>query len=170
MVLTVSLDGGLAAGDHMVNVTCQFNRIFNGVRLNTPGALQTDKASCLESPLNYSSYQGGYTVLPNGREFHSEPPVFALEASFCGWNTAVRQHAVGSGALRIVRSWMEDRADHRVFSTDALNAVLPSTTLVTAAAPVSIRGLGVQVVTVNGVGVMQARIRAFSLSLNHSIA
>lgn len=162
VVLSVSAATDLL-GDRMVNLTCQFNRQFNGVRLNTPsdllgiGALQKDKAACLEMPLDYSSYQGGYMAFPNGTDGFVEPPVFSLEHSFCGWNAGANGHTPGYGSLKIVRAKQFEVSDHRVFSSNALTAPAPVT---------SIGALGVSLVTLNGVGRMRVRLRTFTIWFN----
>ena len=142
----------------MVNLTCQFNRQFDGVRVNTPGNLQRDQAATLESPLNYGAYQGGYVSLPDGTDGVVDPPVFTLEHSFCGWNFAANGHTVGAGSLKISRAYAPLEAhDHRVYSSDALASAPQPVT--------SIRALGTSLAAV-GVGRMSVRLRTFSLWFN----
>jgi hypothetical protein len=167
--LSISPTSDLSS-NYKVITTCQFHRVLNGIRLNTPteqgvGTLQSDKATPLETPLNYSSYRGGYTVLPNGREVQSEPPLFTLTFSFCGWGTIANKHSVGCGFLKIAHSWKPEAEDHRVFSSNALIQVLDPVTFFRT----EIRSLGISVGTVNGVGKISARMRSFSLSINESI-
>lgn len=167
VVLNVSPTGDLLS-DWMVNLTCQFNRNpqFNGVRLNTPtiqdiGALQTDKAAPLESPLDYGIYQGGYMAFPNGTDGVVDPPIFSLEHSFCGWNAEANKHTPGSGSLKILRTWQSDVQDHRVFSNNALPSFPGQVE--------SIGALGVSLVTLSGYGRMSVRLRTFSIWMNESV-
>lgn len=151
--------------DRMVNLTCQFNRTFDGVRLNTPkdpqglGALQVDKAACLESPLEYGPYQGGYMAFPNGTDGVVDPPVFSLEHSFCGWNAMTNGHTPGCGWLKIHRSWQPEVQDHRVFSSNALASSSAQT----------IGALGISLVTQSGFGRIRVRLRTFSIWVNDSL-
>jgi hypothetical protein len=167
VVLNVSPTSDLLS-DWMVNLTCQFNRNpqFNGVRLNTPrvqdiGALQTDKAAPLESPLDYGIYQGGYMAFPNGTDGVVDPPVFSLEHSFCGNKAEDNKHTPGSGSLKILRTWQSEVQDHRVFSNDALISYPGQLT--------SIGALGVSLVTLSGYGRMSVRLRTFSIWVNDSV-
>jgi hypothetical protein len=178
VVLRVSPVDGLLSEDSTVNVTCQFNRASNGVRLNTPragarGALQTDKAQNLESPLDYGSYQSGYMARGNdlagqdpvpgerGVPSPGDPPVFTLGHSFCGWNAAIG-HTPGNGSLVIAREESEVR-DHRVYSSNSLISAGPAQTSETR-----IRALGISLATLHGYGWMSVRLRTFSLSFNDS--
>lgn len=153
--------------DSMLVLTCQFNSRLNGVRLNTPrnaqgtGPLQTDTALCLETPLNYDIYQGGYMAFPNGTDGVVDPPIFSLEHSFCGWNAAANKHTPGCGWLKIYRSWQPEAQDHRVFSSDAFTSSPGQVTAIGA--------LGVSLVTLNGFGRMSVRLRTFSIWVNESL-
>ena len=169
VVLSISPTSDLSS-EYSVHTTCQFHKVFNCVRLNTPSSqgirrLQSDQAAPLESPLNYSSYRGGYTVLPNGSEIQTEPPLFTLSTSFCGWDTIKLGHSVGCGFLKISRSWRPEVEDHRVFSNNSFIPILDPETPSRNA----IRALGISVATQQGIGRMSARIRSFSLSFNNSI-
>lgn len=166
VALSVSPTSDLLS-DRMVNLTCQFNRVFDGVRLNTPkdpqgtGSLQADKAACLESPLDYGLYQGGYMAFPNGTDGVVDPPIFSLEHSFCGWNAETNDHTPGSGTLKIYRSWQPEVQDHRVFSSDAIASYPGQVTAIGA--------LGVSLVTLSGFGRMSVRLRTFSIWVNESV-
>ena len=149
-------------GDRMVHVTCQFNRRFDGVRLNTPTGLQTDQAGLLESPLDFDRYQGGPMVLPDGTVEVVEPPIFTLEHSFCGRDTAANKHVVGSGRLAIARTSQPEVRDHRVYSSDALRHAGPPVS--------SIGALGVSLGTIDGIGTMKVRLRTFSVWFNASLS
>jgi hypothetical protein len=146
----------------MVHVTCQFNRQFDGVRLNTPTGLQTDQAGLLESPLDFDRYQGGPVVLPDGTQKVVEPPIFTLEHSFCGRDAAANKHVVGGGRLAIARTWLPEVRDHRVYSSDALRRAGPPVS--------SVGALGVSLGTLKGVGTMRVRLRTFSVWFNASLS
>jgi hypothetical protein len=123
------------ANEPMTTVTCQFNRQFNGVRLNTPGHLEGDQAAVLVSPLNYPQ-------LSPGR--------FTLAHYFCGRNAAGR-YSTGFGTLSI--SPPIDLDDERLYSSAGLSGGQQAW----------IGALGVTVVTLNGVGRITARLRNFAV-------
>lgn len=122
-------------GEPMIPVTCQFNRQFNGTRLNTPGHLEGDQAAVLVSPLDYSQ-------LSPGR--------FRLEHHFCGIK-ASRGYAIGYGTLSVGPPIRKD--DQRVYSNAGLSGGQQTW----------IGALGITVVTLNGVGQIMARLRTFSV-------
>jgi hypothetical protein len=158
------------ASEYLVHVTCQFNRRFGGVRLNTPsnpkdpfGVLQADQAAILErlepvppgastSPLDYSTSPLDYSPYKQ-RDQPFFTPVFFLEHSFCGWNALKNGHTPGNGVLKITREAFS--ADGR--ADPLLNAH--------ASAP-PILGLGVSLGTGTGYGVMRVRLRRFSVWIN----
>lgn len=121
----------------MVVTTCQFNRQFNGVRLNTPGHLEGDQATVCVTPLDYSS-------LTPGR--------FTLEMYFCGLKAAGR-YSTGFSTLVIGPPIRTE--DQRVFSNAGLSNISPQTW---------IGALGATLVTLNGRGQIKVRLRTFSVS------
>lgn len=124
------------AAEPMIPVTCQFNRQFNGVRLNTPGSQQTDPAAILVGPLNYSQLT---------------PVRFFLEHYFCGKN-AVGKHSIGYGMLSVGPPIK--RNDQRAYSNTALSGGQQSW----------IGALGVTLVTLTGFGQIKVRLRNFTIS------
>jgi hypothetical protein len=129
--------------DNTAVVTCQFHRRFNasGVRLNTPGALQTDRPFYLVTPLDYSVYE-------------HPPALFTLEHSFCGAAIETTGHTPGGGSLKIHR--LTEVRDHRVYSSTAL-AMSPL--------PTNIQWLGAALASVGGAGQISVRLRRFSIWL-----
>lgn len=123
------------ANEPMTTVTCQFNRQFNGVRLNTPGHQEGDQAAVLVSPLNYPQ-------LSPGR--------FMLGHHFCGRNAAGR-YSIGLGTLSISPPIGLD--DERMYSSVGLSGGQQTW----------IGALGVTVVTLNGAGRITARLRSFTV-------
>ena len=123
------------ANEPMTTVTCQFNRQFNGVRLNTPGHQEGDQAAVLVSPLDYPQ-------LSPGR--------FTLGHHFCGVKAAGR-YSTGFGTLSIAPPIRLD--DERLYSSVGLSGGQQTW----------IGALGVTVVTLNGVGRITARLRSFSV-------
>jgi len=119
----------------LVAVTTQFNRQFNGARLNTPSNEQGDQAPVLLTPLDY-------TVNPQY--------VYAMEHNFCGIN-AVGGRAIGSGALFIGPPGT--LRDQRVYSNVGLSG-----------GQTWIGALGVTLVTLSGTGQIMVRLRKFSVS------
>jgi len=133
------------ATDKRFTVTCQFNNVTtNGVRLNSPGHVQGDMSTPLDSPLDYSNYWPAAAT-----------NLFSLESAFCGIKAppppAGKGYSVGSGALSI-----GNRKDHRVFSNEAFSA---------AGAQTWIGALGIVLVTQAGVGQIMVRLRSFSVSI-----
>jgi hypothetical protein len=131
--------------DKRVPVTCQFNNVVgNGVRLNTPGSLQSGATAPVDSPLDYANY---WPANPGS--------VFTLEQAYSGIKPAARPagngHVVGCGYLTI-----GNRNDQRVFSNEAFSG---------AGAQAWIDALGVSIVTTSGVGQISARLRSFSVSI-----
>ena len=152
VALSVSRESAIPGSDanRTVNVTCQFHRLLNAVRLNTPFALQNDQAPALERPLEYGKYQGGFIALPDGTDGEAPPPLFTLEHSFCG--VAAEDTQPGVGFLQIARTYHpRDLRDHRVYSAKAIDAI---------------GALGVSLVALTGVGKMRVRIRTFSILLS----
>lgn len=117
----------------MTAVTCQFNRQFNGVRLNTPGHQEGDQGSVQVSPLNYSQ-------LTPGR--------FTLGHHFCGRTAG---YSIGMGTLSI--SPPINAEDER----------LDSNVTLFGGQQAWIGALGVTLVTLNGVGRITVRLRKFSV-------
>ena len=137
VALNVKLNNeNFVVNEPMVPVTCQFNRQFNGVRLNTPGSQQTDQAAVLVSPLNYSQLS---------------PVRFVLEHHFCGKNGAIG-HSVGYGTLSVKPPI--NKADQRVYSNTKLSGGQQSW----------IGALGVTLVTLTGSGQIKVRLRNFGIS------
>jgi hypothetical protein len=131
--------------DKRVVVTCQFNKITsNGVRLNTPGHLQGDMSTPLDSPLDYANYWPANAT-----------NLFTLEQAYCGLKSSAAPagngYAVGSGALTI-----GNRHDQRAFSNPGFSA---------AGAQTYIDALGVTLVTQVGIGQIQVRLRSFAVSI-----
>jgi hypothetical protein len=158
--VALSVRGAGALGERAVHVTCQFNvkGELNGVRLNTPSALQNlsttlpkVQAAPLDRPLDYSRYRRA--------EGEAEPPLFILEHAFCGIGAVQYGHAPGSGSLTLRSSREPEKRDHRVYSTAALSNGLAVTDNFIAA-------FGVSVVTLSGIGRVSARLRGFELSFN----
>lgn len=159
VVLAVSPEINLSS-PYTVDVTCQFNKVDNGVRLNTPkpGKVQLDTAAFLESPLDYSRY----LVRPR-------TPVFTLKHSFCGGNlmeivdNVQINHTASCGFLEIARHPHSLAEDHRVFSDSSLFSKFESNPQNAA-----IRALGVSVAN-TGIGKVSARVRTFSVWINESL-
>jgi hypothetical protein len=128
-------DENFVANEPMTTVTCQFNRQFNGVRLNTPGHLEGDPAAVLVSPLNYP---------------HLSPGRLTLAHYFCGRNAAGR-YSTGFGTLSI--SPPIALSDERLYSSVGLSGGQQTW----------IGALGITVVTLNGVGRIAARLRNFTV-------
>jgi hypothetical protein len=131
--------------DKRIPVTCQFNNVtMNGVRLNTPGHVQGDMSTPLESPLDYANYWPANTT-----------NLFSLESAFCGLKAPPppvgKGYSVGSGALSI-----GNKSDQRVFSNEAFSG---------AGAQTSVDALGLTLVTQVGVGQIMIRLRSFSVSI-----
>ena len=131
--------------DKRIPVTCQFNNATsNGVRLNTPGHLQGDMSTPLDTPLDYANY---WPANPTN--------LFTLEQAYCGLKSSAAPagngYAVGSGALTI-----GNRHDQRVFSNPAFSG---------AGAQTFIDALGVTLVTQQGIGQIQVRLRSFAVSI-----
>ena len=134
-----------APTDKKVTVTCQFNKVTsNGVRLNTPGSVQGDMSTPLDTPLDYANYWPA-----------SATNLFSLESAFCGIKTSPPPagvgHCVQNGAMTI-----GNRRDQRVGSSVAFSA---------AAAQTWIGALGIVLVTQTGVGQIMIRLRTFSVSI-----
>jgi hypothetical protein len=134
-----------APTDKRVTVTCQFNKTTgNGVRLNTPGHLQGDMSTPLDSPLDYANYWP-----PNATN------LFSLESAFCGLKAspppAGNGYCIGSGTMTI-----GNRRDHRVQSSVAFSG---------AGTQTWIGALGIVLVTQTGVGQIMIRLRTFSVSI-----
>ena len=132
-------------GDKRIPVTCQFNNVTsNGVRLNSPGHLQGDMSTPLDSPLDYSNYWPANTT-----------NLFTLEQTYCGLKSSPppggNGYAVGSGALSI-----GNKKDQRVFSNAAFSG---------AGAQTYIDALGVTLVTQTGFGQIMVRLRSFAVSI-----
>lgn len=143
--------------DRKVVVTCQFNSALDGVRLNTPDALQKDKPAVLDSPLDYARYQRGNKSALLDKLF---PPIrFVLEHAFAGYNGATIGHTAGSGTLAITERttfWnAATKTDHRVFSNAGL--AKPGET------ETSIGAIGFALVSSAGVGLYTVRVRSFSV-------
>lgn len=159
VALTVYGDGGGVRTEAAVHVTCQFNRKYDGVRLNTPSGLQqspVDQGRPIDSPLDYRKWQyrriNRWLYLPARR--------FTLEHAFCGWGLRDHGHVTGSGSLTM-RDWRANEVrDHRVYSSADLSGGERATT--------HIRSVGVALVTVSGVGEIGVRMRSFSVSFNVS--
>jgi hypothetical protein len=158
VALSAKLEGSATdlPTDTYFAVTCQFRRVAdsNGVRLNGVKELQADQGGYLDSPINYHAYRAG--CLGFGRA-----PQFMLEMNFCGKQSAPIPsgqqtdppqlgYAVVSGSLSI-----DDRADHRVLSTNNLTTDSQS----------HIGSLGVVLATLGGVGQYRVRLRRFAISL-----
>ncbi len=131
-------------GDKRIPVTCQFNRTMNGVRLNTPGHLQGDVSTLLDSLLDYANYWPANTA-----------NLFSFEQAYCGLRSAARPagngYVVGSGGLDI-----GNRHDQRVFSNEGFSGT---------GAQAWIDALGVTLVTQVGVGQFTVRLRNFAVSI-----
>jgi hypothetical protein len=161
-------DGTLLAQKGVVHLTCQFNRIYNGVRLNTPSGMEQsdfDQPIPIDSPLDYVRYQ---SQLPSwleglGLDWLFAAPVFTLEHSFCGWGALDNRHNAGAGSLTMRKANGAEKKDHRVYSSKAkIDAPLNTQDEPT------VQSIGISVLTSSGVGRISARIRTFSLSFNHS--
>ncbi len=155
---------GIVPDPNMINVTCQFHRNPDGVRLNTPTGLQLDQPSNLESPLDYGRYQGGYMAFPDGTDGVVDPPIFTLEHSFCGWGWDTLEDALkhnpGAGFLKINRTYPPHEVwDHRAYSTNKLRGAEPPPV-------VHVGAVGVTLVTQQGFGRISVRLRTFSVSFN----
>jgi hypothetical protein len=129
-------DESFVVNEPMVAVTGQFNRQFDGVRLNTPGHQEGDQAAVLVTPLDYA---------------HLSPGRFVLEHHFCGRRAAGR-YSIGYGTLSIGPPIRKD--DQRVCSNIGLSSGQQTW----------IGALGVTVVTLTGSGEISARLRSFSLA------
>jgi hypothetical protein len=167
VTLNVGVDGDFIP-DTTVHLTCQFNRRApSGVRVNTPSALEnnlpTEQADYLESPLNYSSYQGG--LIAPGDDRWIQPPVFSLAHSFCGVGANANdiRHTSGTGFLKLTRISPPELRDHRVYTSSSL--IHDGTSEIR-----SIGALGISVVTGSGVGRLSARLRSFSVSINNPLS
>ena len=141
--------GGLndTPADKRIPVTSQFNNVTsNGVRLNTPGHVQGDMSTPLDSTLDYSNYWPANTT-----------NLFTLEQAYCGLKSSAppggKGYAVGCGALSI-----GNRHDQRVFSNEGFSA---------AGAQTWIDALGITLVTQVGIGQIMVRLRSFSVSVWH---
>ena len=130
-------DETFVASEPMVTVTCQFNRQFNGVRLNTPGHLEGDQAAILVSPLDYSQ-------LTPGR--------YVLEHHFCGKKAAGR-YSTGCGFLSVGPPIKKN--DQRLYSSSGLSGGQQTW----------IGALGVTLVTLTGSGQISVRLRSFAISM-----
>ncbi len=128
-------DESFVANEPMVPVTCQFRP--NGVRLNTPRHLEGDQAAMLITPLDYDG-------LSPGR--------FTMEHHFCGVNAPGR-YSVGFGTLDVGPPIRE--SDQRVYSNEGLSGGEQDW----------IGALGVTLVTLNGTGRIQVRLRSFAVSV-----
>ncbi|HSE41969.1 MAG TPA: hypothetical protein VLH08_14490, partial [Acidobacteriota bacterium] len=138
-----------------------FNRLApTGVRLNTPFSLQSDQPAYLESPLNYKSYQGGLLAPYDDRWI--APPILSLAHSFCGIGANDIAHTSGCGFLKLTRIWPPELRDHRVYSSNTLIHQ-------GSAAITSVGALGVSIATLRGEGRVSARLRSFSVSINHAL-
>ena len=131
--------------DKRIPVTCQFNNVTsNGVRLNSPGHLQGDMSTPLDSPLDYANYWPANAT-----------NLFTLEQAYCGLKSSAppagNGYAVGSGALTI-----GTKRDQRPFSNPSFSA---------PGAQTWIDVLGITLVTQVGVGQIQIRLRSFSVSV-----
>jgi len=131
-------DEKFVPNEPMVVTTCQFNRQFDGVRLNTPGNLEQDASKVCLTPLNYNA-------LTPGR--------FTLEMYFCGVKAAGR-YATGFSTLVIGPPLRKE--DQRVFSNAGLSNL---------GAQTWIGALGATLVTLNGSGQLMVRFRTFSVSI-----
>lgn len=135
-----------APADKRIPVTCQFNATINGVRLNTPGHVQGDISTPLDSPLDYSNY---WPANPTN--------LFSMEHAYCGLKStappAGKGYVVGCGGLHI-----GNRSDQRVFSNEGFSA---------PGAQTWIDALGITLVTQAGIGQIQIRLRSFSVSIWH---
>jgi hypothetical protein len=140
--------------DNTVNVTCQFHvkDTRSGVRINTPGALQADRPVYLDTPLDYSQYEGGDDY---------EPALFTLEHSFCGAGVQTTGHTPGAGSLKIYGyspdAGYTERRDHRVYSSTALALMSPL--------PTNIQALSATLASAGGEGQMDVRLRRLSIWL-----
>jgi len=135
--------------DSFVAVTCQFNLRRNGVRLNTPGGLQVDGATVLDSPLDYGKYRPGCLGLVG-------PTRFVLKHSFCGVQAlpADLGYAVGSGALSLA-----SKSDERTYSDANL-----STTAASLQRHIGALGVSLRAVT-KAAERFSARFRTFSIAV-----